>query len=512
MNMIIRLSFIQPHQNTRKFILLFFLGIAPVFSQSLSFFYPFDHWAVRAIRTLGVVYPRSPLHLSEMPYSAEETLQVLKMSTGEKENSLAGYYRRMLLSETYSLHKPSTNKQSIGFQLWNRLDYSDGFQPGDRVKFQSDLLGFADFGRGLSANIDFQFDTNGMSDSDYHGTHEWKGVTADMRSAFFRYHSPRWSLLIGRQGIQWGPGNTGSLLTSGFAPALDMIKLTVDFGSFRFQGFNAILERSNTMEDTSKINRFFSGHRLSYRLPGAEFALTETVMYGGPKEIIHGGYFNPLIPYYFTDVMQSEERQDNISLSMEASFYWPKNVRLYSQYMVDEYYYEGEHYPKRTALLAGFDWVNCCDQEWLSIHSEYARVDRWTYNYEASAPWDRLVYYRAILGHPIGPDGDLLSFETDSYLGRGFLASLILDYSRSGETKIETPLHVKDELNRDHVAFPYGVVQKETSTTFHLEYFPNISWLLNIDFRLQNIKNQGHSLGKNWNRASFYLGFQYFLK
>ena len=332
-----------------------------------------------------------------------------------------------------------------------------------------------------------------------------------MRAAYFQYNADRWSLLIGRDFVHWGPGRTGALLTSGFAPALDMIKLTFDIWKFRFTAFNALLGRANEVEGEERINRYFSGHRLSLRLPQWELGVSETIMYGGPGEIISPSYFNPLIPYYISDTMQEENSKDNVVLALDAALYWPDGFRWYGQVVIDEYQYEGEG-PNNTGILVGFDWTKALGWSRLWMSGEYVRIGRWTYNYESSATWNRLSYYNGILGHPLGPDSDLIHVEPEVYLGRNFLLRLPVDYTRRGETPIDTPYNSGEIDWTKIVQFPFGVVEKQLTMGMELECTPSMGWLVRVLLQYRTVENDGYVNGKKSTEFGFRIFVQHNLR
>lgn len=479
------------------------------FAQDGSYHYRFDYWPNRAVRILNIEYPQTMVRSSALPFTRQDVSTILESSTADEERGLSAFYRRRLtlLKSGYS---QNGNQQRVFELSWrNTPAYSDHLHPNEKLRLESDLLGFVQVRDGLAAYFDFQFDTDGIADSDYHGTYEWKDVVGDMRAAYFQYTSKKWSLLVGRDFVHWGPGSTGALLTSGYAPSLDMIKLTLDLWKFRFQGFNALLNRGSEAEDFEKINRYFSGHRLSFRSNLIELGINETILYGGPREVVSPIYLNPLIPYYFADVMMSEKRKDNVTLSFEATFYWPQDFRFYGQYLVDEYYYEGEHYPKRTGLLLGADWIRACGSSRCWLNLEYVRIDRWVYNYEMTAPWNRLNYYNSLLGHPMGPDGDLIHVAPELYLGHELILRTAFDYYRHGETTVSTPLNTEEQLEQHHVKFPFGVVEKTASFSFEFEYAPSVQWLINLTFQHQTRKNVANVQGVHSNRSAFLVRIQH---
>ncbi|MBD3384175.1 hypothetical protein GF407_04530 [candidate division KSB1 bacterium] len=499
----------KPMKPVRVLLLCIFLILPAALSAQMNgYHYRYDYWLNRAVRGMTLQHPQVGIRLSEMPYTRSDAVKSLVQL--EYQSGIYGFYKKKLFSLFKSSLKNSTPRH---FELnWRiRPQYAENLNANENARLETDLIGYTWWGDDLAAYFNFQFDTDGITDRDYHGTYEWKDVVGDMRAAYLQYKRKHWSLLFGREFVHWGPGRTGALLTSGLAPSLDMIKFSADIWKFRFYGFNSMLGKTD-QEQLDNVHRYFSGHRLSLRLPRIELGLSETVMYGGENEIVHHGYLNPLIPYYFMDVMGVQNRKDNVTLAMDAAFYYPDKVRWYGQFLVDEYYYEGEDYPNRTALLLGMDWFSPLNFNPLWLNAEYVRIDRWTYNYEAFAPWNRLNYYNAILGHPLGPDADLVHVEAEYALSRDFLLDAQIQHMRQGETTIDTPLITKEELGEHHPPFPYGTIEKNLIFSLQLQYFPAPHWYLFGYVQYKDISNAGHVEGNSDSELAWRLGLMYNLR
>ena len=500
MNYVYRVQFIA--------IILLFISTS-VFGQDRGYHFRFDNWVNRAVRYLAIKNPHTNFRLTSLPYCRQKIQNNLLLKNYSASNGLAGFYFDRLTQETsFGFGEENSTQEGFEINVLNYVNYTDQFNPKDKVRYVSDLIGYTKLSHNLAIYFDFQFDTDGTFDSDYHGTREWKKVAGDMRAAYFKYSSHKWSVLLGRDYIHWGPGSTGSLLTSGYAPSLDMVKFTADIWKFHFQGFNAILGRTDE-EQEEKTNRYFSGHRLSLRLPKMELAVHETIMNGGPGEFPNPGYMNPIMPYYFTDVMFEEGRNDNVTISLEASLYWPKHWRFYGQYLVDEYYYERESYPNQTASLIGADWTNALGSDRLWLNVEYVRVSRWVYNYLYTNSWNRLDYYNSILGHPIGPDADLCQIQLVSYLGYHILIRTSFNYLRKGETTNETPLFPGNEYKKNHPPFPFGVVEKNMTIMVECEFSPSVDWFLNAVFKYTHSENADHIIDTKKDDWAYLISLQY---
>jgi len=476
-------------------------------AQGRGYHYRFDEWQPKALQSLAVLEP-DLLIVSEMPYNRVDIARMwLKMKSSQTPGIVNNYFRRLDQEvRSWSTEAKSPVYGEMGWR--NLLRYQEPKQRKEPFRLESDLVGYLEWRPKLSFYFDFQADTNGGLDSDYQGQREWKSLSGSMRAAYLQYGEKRWSLLIGRDLLHWGPGFTGSLLTSGYAPPLDMIKLTLDFWNFRFTGFNALLS-TNEAENQLNVNRYFSSHRLSLHLHRAELGISEALLYGGPNTNVKGSYLNLFIPYYFSDVMSVESKKDNVFLAFDASLYYPHRLRWYAQFLVDEFYYEGEDYPNRTAWLAGFDWMEAFAWPSLRLNFEYVRVDRWTYNYEAVAPWNRAVYFQSLLGHPLGPDADWLHVEPEVYLGRDILIRFSGNYIRHGETRIDDPLNSVELLHQNHVPFPYGAVEKTMSVGLAGEYFISNHWLFRFEYNHAQTENYGNQRGVTNDSHQFWLGVQH---
>jgi hypothetical protein len=480
-------------------VLFLFVFIGSGFSGDWSI--PFGEFESRSARQIGLFYPESGMSLSDQTYRFGEAAAGLKALHSRLRDPLLIYGIRDLKA---GLQAFQSGESRVYARVRNRLYWRD--KEDEAVRFVGDLYLGAHIDSRLTAFFDFEFDTDGLYDSDYHGVYEWKDVTGDFRLGAIRYQSDKWSLQIGRDAVHWGPGFTGSLLTSGFAPALDMIQFSADIRRFRFQAFNAMLVRAGRQEGRDKLNRYFSGHRLSARFGRTELGLHETVMTGGPGEVIHPLFFNPLFPYYFSDVMQSEERGDNITLAFDASFYPARSFRLYSQFTVDEFYYEKEHYPNRIGWLAGFDWMSPFGRGSGVLHAEYVKIDRWVYNYEAESYWVRLNYFNSILGHPIGPDGDLLAFSHESSPVNDVYLQVQGGLRRKGETTVFTYLDTDEQLEQHHPPFPFGIVEKTTFAGIDLEWKIFRNCRLTGQWSGDWISNFSHVKGENKNESRWKAG------
>ncbi len=484
--------------------LLFFAAAA--FAGDSGYHFRYDEWVQVPIRYLALRQTGAGIRLSEQPYDRADSWALLKHAAREKTSRTAagGFFMKRLGRETlFGFGRPGNKRDGFGVYNQTSVEYAPGLNPTEDIRFVNDLVGYTRLRDRLYIYFDFHLDSDGLSDPDFHGTREWKSTVGDMRAAYFYYRSPKWSLLAGRDYLQWGPGRSGSLLISQQTPALDMLKFTADIGTFRFTAFNALPGRTPQQVEDG-VNRYFSGHRLSVLLPRVELGVTETVMYGGPHQNVNPGFLNPLLPYYLTDVMiNAEKPKSNVTLALDAAVFPFRDWRFYGRFMVDEYYYENEPYPNQTAWLAGFDWTNVWGAGRSMLNVEYVRLSRWVYNYEASGPWNKLDYYNTVFGHPLGPDAELWRFEKYFYTGFSTLLRLNVDYIRRGETLINTPLVVAQQRFLTHPPFPFGTVETTRFFMLFLDYIPSIAWKFSAGLGVRSVRNKGHREGDGETKILF---------
>ena len=492
---------------TAAVCVVFLLQASAVFAGGYHFRY--DSWANHAIRYLNLLHYQDNLFWNEMPYSRAD-MNTLLHKTFDSGGMQAFFRRRLAEEISFGLNQRSATGRGLELELANLFTFHQDIDEKKTARWRTDIRAYAEVESNLSLYLDFEIDTDGLYDSDYHSRKKWHEITGDMKAAYFLYSREHWSLLAGREYVHWGPGYTGSLLTSGLAPSLDMIQLTANIWKFRFQGFSAMLNQSRPEEDRDHVNRYLSGHRLSIRLPRVEMGIHETVVYGGPGAVWMAAYTNPLMPYYFTDFMfQENDSHANVSLAMDAGVYWPETMRWYGQFMVDEYYYDEDRgkYPDQTALLAGMDWARALAWDRLWINAEYIRVSRWVYNYTVPWYWNRLYYYNSLLGHPLGPDADWIHLQQELAVGRDVVIRLSQDFIRHGETTNDTPLNTQDlEV---HPPFPYGIVEKTLGINAELEFFPSENIRFTGQVKYARTENTGHQPDDISEGFSFYVSLNY---
>ena len=99
-------------------------------------------------------------------------------------------------------------------------------------------------------------------------------------------------------------------------------------------------------------------------------------------------------------------------------------LRIYGALFVDDFSYVGRGDPKDYDFLTGSIWNNMLKSQQLSLGSEYARVNRWTYTHLVEE--NQYTHFGSIIGHRIGNDADQLYLEANCWLNADTKLALFL--------------------------------------------------------------------------------------
>ncbi|MEM6782594.1 MAG: capsule assembly Wzi family protein [Bacteroidota bacterium] len=242
-------------------------------------------------------------------------------------------------------------------------------------------------------------------------------------SGIIGLHTKHFEARFGRDQNRWGPGY-GSQLLSNFAPTYDFLQFRTRFWRIEYVNlFTAFVDVTRERDAFSRQSRakYGSMHRLSIDLPyGLQFAVSESATLAptdedrGPEFYL--AYLNPVIFYRALDFEMGSPA--NMLLAFDGSWTLPQawlgngGATLYYQFMFDEF--------RASEFFSSRGWRN---NKWgvtigsrlvdlpipnLDLTLEYARVRPFTYS--SANPSRAYVHRFGLLGHPIGPNAQDVSF------------------------------------------------------------------------------------------------------
>ena len=344
---------------------------------------------------------------------------------------------------------------------------------------------------------------------------QWQGnYTADFKRAYLDIPFTKGTnLIIGRNQIFWGTGRRHAVGISDNSPPFDLIFISSDFSSVRGTAFISKLDRMWHQEKRRYLaTRYLSGHRLDWRLNDRiELGISEIVLYGGDARGPEWYYLNPILPYYASQFNANTEkegltRNDNIMLILEGAIRPIKGLRIYGELFVDDFSYVGRGDPNDFAFLTGIIWNNLLKSQQLSLVSEYARVNRWTYTHLVEE--NQYTHFGSIIGHRIGNDADQLYLGANYWVNADTRLALFCQFNRNGEANVENRFRGE---KYSEVTFPSGMVEGKHQIGCNLSLDQANSWQFNLQFSHMIILNKDHKSQpiEHHDQLAFQIGYQY---
>jgi hypothetical protein len=329
---------------------------------------------------------------------------------------------------------------------------------------------------------------------------KWRGLAGEVENAFVAYDHKKIGILFGRFGAFWGPSDNSLVLSSDARP-MDAFSIRLNWGRLNFTYQLAQLDRlADTLSDTNVIfyNRFLAGHRIDFRLlENLNIGLFETIIFSGENRGLDFAYLNPLL--FFHSRQLNENRDENIFLGFDISWYLWNRHRLYGQLLVDDFQIEkreaGDEEPSEIGYLIGWDGIDLLN--FFDIKVEYLKITNRTYNQVIEA--NRYINRGRLIGNNLGPDGEKLGLSLIKWFGYRRKISLDIVYQRKGEGSVydiwDTPWL---DINGDYSEpFPTGIVENMLALSLtHSGFFKDFLFY-SINTGIEDFKNAENIEGNN---------------
>ena len=490
-------------------IILFLLYSVNNVSGSNNETLPSYHWAYQYIEELQARGLFLDLLQMNKPYTrgdvAESILESEKMLAADKEFS--GFYLNKFsdLKREFEqeLEVLQGNKNSDishlhtcfnlrGDALIAKEDvamYRGVYRAGIGIKINENVYGY-------SGVIFDQYD---YYNQNYQG-YKWRGFVGYTEQGYITAVWKNMQLKLGRDFLNWGVGESGSLLLSNQTRPLDQFFASAKFGPFKFSYIASALDPF-----PGNVNRYLSGHRLDMTLfrGRIQVAFSEVVIYGGENEGFNFVYMNPVIFYH--GAKKNGAGDNNVLPTIDLVVYPKLNWQVYGSLLIDDVQVEktvpGDLEPDEIGMIAGSKYSDPFSLLGLSLNAEYVRIVNRTY--KTPTPHEIFTHRGVPLGHPMGNDFDHLQIGCSYWFRDNLWMKLDYFKTRNGEGDLFSPWDepwLNYTLEEGYSEpFPTGVVEKRNGVTFEMRWYLR-NWLrVNGTVNYSHIKNENHAQGKKGN-------------
>ncbi|MCG8512906.1 MAG: capsule assembly Wzi family protein [Halanaerobiales bacterium] len=291
--------------------------------------------------------------------------------------------------------------------------------------FLSPLIAATEFAVGSKLSITKEF-ANQFFDGVLTG--QLAGDQAQLAQLYLRAPIPWGVITVGRQYLKSGPGYFSNLVLS------DQIPLNAVYHQIEYEQFIGTQLVAYLGEGVNK-QLFF--HRLETEqiYPGLQVGVFESMI---ASEYIHPAYYIPFPywPYYLTakllGLSSNYNDYEDKYLGLDFIYELKNNGQIYGELLVDEFPQRSRHNnPDKRAHLLGF-FYPLSEQDQLRI--EYSNV--FNYVYQHRYRQNNYSYRGEMLGHWLGPDGDVIDLELERVLGPKNSLKMGLQQVRKGSGKM----------------------------------------------------------------------------
>ena len=236
---------------------------------------------------------------------------------------------------------------------------------------------------------------------------------------------------IGLDRNRWGPGSSGTLLLSDFAPSAPGLYYGKTFGSTaRFTAVTASLHAPES--------RWFSAHRFEVLLhPRLRIGIHESAAYF--SDGIDILYATNLIPYTIvqrildrtsTPGEPTGEHRNNLMAGADLEWRFLDGFRLDGEFLIDELATESSSQPHRLGGQAGLSWSGGVFGRSADARLEATKVYRSTYAVFYGA---NFIHDDVPLGYSRGPDVEHALATLDVNVSRDVRLGIGMEAQRHGE-------------------------------------------------------------------------------
>lgn len=336
-----------------------------------------------------------------------------------------------------------------------------------------------------------------------------KGNAVDFREATFQLvWATRWfDVSAGKGSLDWGPGRTGNLFLTAFAPSFGILRFNANYRRLRFKHILGFLEAERGMVDTS-MTRIDNGHLRTFQRAKAiaahrvEFDLSPRASLGLQEAVIFGDrnleflYLPPVS--LLTAAQMSVGDKDNLVVALDISFRPTNGIQTYIALLMDDLRkFSPGDFSNKLATQVGVFWVDPFELRDTDFRAEFVHVEPYVYSHRFDI--NSYAHFDALLGYPTGPNSDRLWARITRRLSPAVTVSVSLDRAREGEN-VEHPDGTLTNVGGDALRgrrptdpavreFMSGTVEKRTRVGADLVFEPVRDLVLSATYRLTRAGN-----------------------
>jgi len=328
----------------------------------------------------------------------------------------------------------------------------------------------------------------------------FKGLTSLFELSYVILGWNNIHVFYGRNYVEWGPANWGSLITPGYNLSLDQLGWRAKLKWFRLNMFSGQLSPLS--------QRWLAGHRLEMLFSRLTIGLSETVLYTGKD-------WDPIYAFplsiFYANQFNERENDDNIYWEADLKYSVLDALTLYGSLLIDDYQFErdGEN-PDKIAYDVGGRLALQFPVA-TTWRAGYRLVDIYTYTHKDSSnvyvSGEGLLFEGdTLLGGEPGPDTITWRIEGDFYPLANLILTGLVFSERRGEGSDMRAYQPGDPVNPD---LPSGVVQRTLGWGLRLRWeLPRDSWV-EAGYSRAKISNYGHVSDNDETTNAFRLAVRY---
>ena len=259
------------------------------------------------------------------------------------------------------------------------------------------------------------------------------------KRAYVSTGGKHWSLVLGRDRINWGNSHIGNFVVDNHLDYNDFLRFVFFSDKFKYEFLTLFLEYDYSCRQTEDSgSKFLIAHRLEFRpLKNLTFSVSENVMYVS-KTGVELKYFNPAFIFHNLD----NRSLFNAIASVDLDWQFAKGFNLYAQAVLDQATAPGEGDDQSPAwgILGGIEYANAGESGVFSGSLEVAytspllyrrnNVDFLVIDKNKLSTTGGYVIDIEFLGFPYGNDSLVVQLQADyefkNGIGLGFTAKEII--------------------------------------------------------------------------------------